>query len=303
MSEKYTFAILGGDRRQTVIARTLIDRGHSVRLYGIDNAETNISGVEMFFNPDKAVGGSDFVLFPLPASRDGIHLNIKAETNYDSPMLSDIIRCAACGKCRAVLGGLIPKQTEEFAALCNIPIFDYYKNAGLQIKNASPSAEGAIMLAMENTEMMIDGMKVVVCGYGRIGSLLAHKLKSLGADVTVMARRDESLCEIVMNGYHAIRIDEKAEENIAKSIDNCDVVFNTVPNIVFTKRIISMLKSKPIYIEIASSPGGIDLSAARDHGIETVFAPSIPGRYAPINAGIYIFETILEILQKRGIEI
>ena len=61
------------------------------------------------------------------------------------------------------------------------------------------------------------------------------------------------------------------------------------------------MANKPLYIEIASAPGGIDLPAARDKGIKTIIAPSIPGKYSPKTAGKYIFETVCDILSERGI--
>ena len=101
-------------------------------------------------------------------------------------------------------------------------------------------------------------------------------------------------------GYKAIRLGRYGSE-LSDAANECDVIFNTVPSIIFTENVLNRLKNKPIYIEIASSPGGIDLSAARDVGIETVFAPSIPGKYAPINAGKYIYETVINILSERRI--
>jgi dipicolinate synthase subunit A len=194
---------------------------------------------------------------------------------------------------------------DSICSLCDkegIFTCDYYKSEDLQKKNALPSAEGALMLAMEHTDITVKDMRALVCGYGRIGSLLASMLSSLGADVTVAARRDETLCEISMDGYRAIRIDGNAKE-LGIAVDGCDVVFNTVPSVILTSAVLEEVKRKPVYIEIASLPGGIDLSAARDVGIRTVFAPSLPGKYSPRSAGKYIFETVSDILSQRSINV
>ena len=120
--------------------------------------------------------------------------------------------------------------------------------------------------------------------------------------MTVAARRDETLCEISMDGYRSLRLDGNAEE-LGAAVDACDVVFNTVPSVILTSSVLGRVKSKPLYIEIASLPGGIDLSAARDARIRTVFAPSLPGKYSPRSAGKYIFETISDILAERSINV
>ena len=69
------------------------------------------------------------------------------------------------------------------------------------------------------------------------------------------------------------------------------------------EKLLKSVNGSPLYIEIASSPGGIDIKAARDAGVEIVLAPSLPGRYAPVSAGKYVFETISEILSERRIKI
>jgi dipicolinate synthase subunit A len=109
------------------------------------------------------------------------------------------------------------------------------------------------------------------------------------------------LCDIALCGYRAIRIDGCSGE-LHKAVEECDVILNTVPSVIFSEGVIRGITNKPLYVEIASSPGGIDVSAACDVGIRTIFAPSLPGKYSPISAGKYIFETISDILSKGGIE-
>ncbi len=300
MPEKYTFTILGGDRRQTVIAKLLLERGHTVRIYGLGELSSEIIGAEFYTVAEKAISECDVIILPLPVTRDNITLNLNAYAN-GGLNLYDILRAAAKNEKTVILGGVIPSQMLDMAASLGIELYDYYKEEGLQIKNALPSAEGALMIAMENTDKVIRDMPVCVCGYGRIGSCLAAILSRMGADVSVMARRDESLCEIAMNGYKAIRLDEKAPHEMRKALKENEVIFNTVPHIVFNGQVLRAANATPVYIEIASSPGGIDLPAAREMGIRTLFAPSLPGKYAPASAGKYIFETIEDILRKGGL--
>jgi dipicolinate synthase subunit A len=103
-----------------------------------------------------------------------------------------------------------------------------------------------------------------------------------------------------LSGYEVIKLgDENCE--LSAAISDFDVIFNTVPYVLFTENVLEHAKHKPLYIEIASSPGGIDVSAARRADIQTIFAPSLPGKYAPVSAGEYIFETISEVLKERSI--
>lgn len=301
MSNKYTFLILGGDRRQAVMARCLISHGHDVRIFGLGEMSGEISGAELVSSPEKAVAGCDAVILPLPVTRNGKALNLLAQEKADSLLLEDIVRFTAKCQGAIILGGIIPKEMADEADKLGVTVIDYYKNESLQTKNALPSAEGAIMIAMENTDRVIEGMRVLVTGYGRIARILAEKLKRLGAIVSVAARRDEVLCEIAMSGFTPIRIGDNVE--LRAAISNSNVIFNTVPSIIFTRGMIEEIREKPLYIEIASSPGGIDVSCARDEGFRIISAPSLPGRYSPVSAGEYIFETVRDILCDRGFEI
>lgn len=301
MPEKYTFTILGGDRRQAVVAKELLALGHSVRVFGVGDVFADVIGVEICLSLDKAIMGSNVVILPLPVSRDGETINISSVVQKDRPLISDVIRNAAKCEEAIVVGGMIPESAREYASELSVETIDYYKSEELQRKNALPSAEGAIMIAMENTDTVLDGSSVLVSGYGRIGKLLAKKLKKLGARVTVAARRDEVLCEIAMSGYKAVRTSNTEEMRLA--VRESEIIINTVPEIIFAGNVLEGGKEKPLYIEIASFPGGIDLLRARELGYKIISAPSLPGKYAPQSAGKYIFETIRDILIKRGMRL
>ncbi len=289
------FTIFGNDKSQFTIAENLAAKGHTVRLCCVDTITDNMSRFKVFLDWKQALVGCDVIILPLPVSRDGLTLSYTGETVY----LKDILTLASKSGCKFILGGLFPSSVSEIL-WDNASLIDYYKSENLQLKNALPSAEGALMIAMEHTDRVIEGMQVLIGGLGRIGKRLSDIMKKLGADITVAARRDESLREAQMNGYKTIRI-EKDElfQDISK--ERFDVIFNTVPHLIFSKKVIDKIEGNPIYIEIASAPYGVDLCAAREKGIEVIFAPSIPGKYAPDTAGKYIFETITDILDERGI--
>ena len=298
---KYVFTILGGDKRQAVIAKELLKRDHTVRIYGLGDIASTVAGAEICSSVEKAMAGCNVLILPLPISRDNLNLLIQCDKSTSIP-LSYIIDLAVKNGCGLIVGGIVSREMQRLGEIEGIVIEDFYLSESLQRKNALASAEGALMISMEHTEKTVCGSKMLVCGFGRIGSRLASILTSLGADVIIAARSDAALCEASMCGYHSVRIGDDTAE-LSKSASVCDVIFNTVPAVVFNETVLKEMKNKPLCIEIASSPGGIDVRAAREYAIPVIFAPSIPGRYAPISAGEYIFDTIKEILSKRGIEI
>lgn len=297
--EKNIFSFVGGDRRQAVIADMLSDLGYKVKTFGLSEYVTYCPDAEQCASAEKALDGSDILILPLPVSRDGTHIVTANNSVID---LNEIIRLCGKNGIEMILGGIIPKNFILECKNRGIEAIDYYDDEALQLKNALPSAEGAIMLAMEHSEITVSGMKALVCGYGRVGALLSQKISNLGACVTVAARRDEVICEVAMNGFDALKIDSSYGVRM-KDGQEYDVIFNTVPEIIFKAPELKKIKNKPIYIEIASTPGGIDIAAARDAGIKIISAPSIPGKYSPISAGRYIFETVSDICLKRGIKL
>ena len=294
---KYKIAILGGDKRLCEVASLFSDRRHEVRLFGLSDTNINALSGKLCSSVEKAMCEADIAILPLPLTRDNFNLSSAGEKTP----LSEIIKLAASNS-TVLLGGIVPAEIKRLCAACGVEIYDYYAREELQKKNAIPSAEGALMIAMENTDVTVNGMSALVCGYGRIGKILAFLLRGMGASVTVAARRDEVICEATMDGFEAVKIRESGQE-LRQAAGKCEVIFNTVPAIIFPKSAVAAITSKPLYIEIASSPGGIDLGAARDNGIKTIFAPSIPGKYSPKTAGKYIFETVRDILAERGIKI
>lgn len=301
MSDKYRFAILGGDRRQAVIARKLRALDHTVRVYGISAFVEEMTGAEICSSAQRAIKDSDVILLPLPTSRDGKTLNL-CESEKDGPVeLDNIVSLAHRSGNKLIIGGVVPETMLKKADEHGIEVIDFYKKESLQRLNALPSAEGAISLAMQTSDKVIEGMSVLVTGYGRIGKLLSQKLKALGASVTVAARRDEVLCEIAMSGYNAVRTTDT--KMLQTALSENEIVFNTVPDIIFTRAVLLECENSPMYIEIATAPGGIDVSCARECGIKIYFAPSLPGKYAPISAGEYIYKTVSDILLERGMKI
>ena len=87
---QYTFAFLGGDRRQAVVAEKLIERGHAVMLFGLGGFAASINSAEICSTPEKAISGSDFIILPLPVSKDKINLALTSEPSAPAISLSDI---------------------------------------------------------------------------------------------------------------------------------------------------------------------------------------------------------------------
>lgn len=178
----------------------------------------------------------------------------------------------------------------------NNKIIDYYAREELSVLNAVPTAEGAVEIAMHELPVTVFGMKAGVVGYGRVGRVLAKLLIALGAEVTVFARAADARAWARIYGCRAADIPDLPV--LAKEL-LC--LFSTVPAPIITAKTLVALPDGALVIDLASSPGGVDLAAAEKAGVRTISALSLPGRVAPDSAGRIIAETIENILFQEGI--
>ena len=149
--------------------------------------------------------------------------------------------------------------------------------------NTIPTAEGAIGLAMEETNYTLDGRKVLVMGFGRVGKTLANKLSKMGLDVYCEARNNEDLAWIKAYGYKPIELKE-----VKNILCKMDIIFNTVPIQILDKNMLILLNKKTLIIDLASAPGGVDFDTAKKLGIKAILASALPGKVAPETAAEYI---------------
>ena len=157
--------------------------------------------------------------------------------------------------------------------------------------NATPTAEGAIQIAMEELPITLHGARVLVLGFGRVAKLVAHRFDALGARVSVAARKCADLAWAEAYGYGA--------EPLAK-LDGwlCayDLVINTVPQRVLDRSRLQDLRPGCLVVDLASKPGGVDFEAAAALGVKAIWALSLPGKVAPVTSGKIIRDTIYNIL-------
>ena len=161
------------------------------------------------------------------------------------------------------------------------------------IPNAVPTAEGAIEIAIAETPFTIHGSKSLVLGYGKIGKILSKDLYALGAQTYVEARKYADLAMIEGHGYEPLPLD-----NLKDHIHEFDIIFNTIPSLILDDEILAKVKKDALIIDLASKPGGVDFDAARELGVNTIWALSLPGKVAPISAGQIICDTIYNILSE-----
>jgi len=77
------------------------------------------------------------------------------------------------------------------------------------------------------------------------------------------------------------------------------VIFNTIPALVLTGKVLERIPAGTLILDLASAPGGVDFQKAASIGIKAVLAPGIPGKVAPKTAGRILAKVIIDLLQEE----
>lgn len=274
---------MGGDRRQIAAAMYLRGKGIALTTRGLGERSVEVDW-------KSEVENADVLLLPLPVTTDGVRIQCPLDEG-NGIRFSSLLE--AVRQDAFIFGGKIPDLWVQQAKDAGVQICDYFHFEGLQMRNALPTVEGAIMLALEALPVTLDGCSVAILGYGRIGSLLAERLVALGANVTVFARKERDLAHARLRHCRSIPLNDFS---LCQLSDECRIVFNTVPERIVTEKVLMSWNRDCVLMELASLPGGFDTVFAEKMGFPLIFAQGLPGKHFPETAGKMIAETVLDYL-------
>lgn len=283
MEHNKIIGIIGGDERQIHLANSLCADGFAVITVALP--ANRLSSRCFVGSIGEAAVTADIIVLPLPTSREGITLN--APFSSSTVFMKDV--WAALEDTPVVLGA-----TADLPRYAKFKFIDYSSRDDFAVYNAVPTAEAALAIAINHTDMTLFDSKCLVIGYGRIGKILLSCLRALNADVTVSARKPADLAMIESLGGRAVHT-----SNIGNDIGEYDIIFNTVPRQMLNSNILSKCKAGTLIIDLASAPFGTDFAAAKALGIKAVSALSLPGKTAPKSAAKIIKSTLLTIIREE----
>lgn len=284
-------AVIGGDARYLELIRqlkTLPDT--TMILVGFDKLEQGFTGLNQMDFEELEPSKLDAVILPIT----GTDMSGNIETVFSDKKIQ--IEKSWFKKLKnntSVFTGITNDYLTSATTAANIALVPLLDRDDVAIYNSIPTAEGAIMMAFEETDYTIHSSRVVVVGFGRVGNTVANKFSALGAKVSVCARSIRDLARITEMGLHAIPL-----EKLSDHTHECDLLINTIPAPVVTKDAIQNLPPNGIIIDLASKPGGTDFDFAEKRGIKAILARSLPGIVAPRTAGKILADVITQILDE-----
>ncbi len=284
MKKIKSFLIIGGDSRQLYMADYLESLGYTVSIYGLPEENRKCPK-----DVKALISENDAVILPLPVSKDGkfVFSLVPMKETVD-----DIVSCL--NENHIVFGGMFNKGIETKISKKGAKFYDYFRREDVTVMNTVPTVQGILKVIIDNIDYTIHSSKCAVFGYGRVGRITADILKSLGADVTVCARKYGDTAVAACKGIEGCFISD-----FNRIAGEFDIIINTVPAIVINRNIIERLSKNCLIIDVASAPFGTDFAAAAEFGIKALQCSSLPGKVAPKTAGKIISDGILNILREE----
>ncbi|MFC4598996.1 dipicolinate synthase subunit DpsA [Cohnella hongkongensis] len=280
--------LAGGDARQLEVIRQLTEKDASVTIVGFDRLDTPFSGaVKGEWSPELLAEADALVLPAVGTDEEGV---IPALFTDLELKLADA-HMAALPRASKVITGMAKPYLRKLCEKHRIGLVELFERDDVAIYNSIPTAEGALMMAIQNTDITIHGSNCIVLGLGRTGFTMARTLQALGAKVKVGVRRDETFARAFEMGFEPFYMPD-----LARHAGNIDLIFNTIPTMIVTAQVIAQLPQRACIIDLASKPGGTDFRFAEKRGIKALLAPGLPGIVAPKTAGRIIANSLTQII-------
>ena len=209
----------------------------------------------------KAAPDISHVLLPIPSFAAG--------DSYFVHLLSDLPDDAV------ISGGFL-----DTPLLQGRQIVDFLKDPYYLAENAAITASCAIRMLNRTS---LNGYRILVLGWGRIGKCLCRLLDREGVDFTVAVRKDTDRAMIQALGIRSISIEDARPE-----LYHYDAIMNTVPEMILPD-----MDAKPdaVILELASKPGM--------RGANIVDARGLPGKMAPEASGELIAKTFIRLSLRK----
>lgn len=294
MKYHYDYAVIGGDMRQVYIVEELAHHTNRICHYALcalpdEHRCSNTAFITNAASLSEVCSTSSCIICPIPFSKNGIFLNQSA---FDEALSINLI-LSNLKSGQSFFAGCIPQTFQSTAIEMGVHVFDLMQNPSLALFNSIATAEGAICEAIKRSPLNLHQSSCAILGYGKCGRTLSHYLKGMFCRLYIASNREDERA-------HAALIADRTGtiQNLGTCVEEFDFIFNTIPSKVITSELLIKMKSFVTIIDIASAPGGVDFSSAKEFGIHAVLCPGLPGKYAPSSSARAIKETIERILKE-----
>lgn len=281
-------AFVGGDARQLEVIKSCIEGNAKVSLIGFDNLQSPFSGAVHRELTTHFAASVDLMILPIVGTDD--HGLVDSIFTQRRIVLAEE-HISALPDHAIVFAGMAKPYLKNLCEKYSIRLVELLTRDDVAIYNSIPTVEGALMLAIQNTNITIHGSTCAVLGLGRVGMTLCRTLHALGARVKVGVRSPDQVARAEEMGLSPFLM-----KDLPDQVGDLDLLFNTVPARLVTEKVLNRMSYSCVIIDLASKPGGTDFTFAEKRGIKAMLAPSLPGIVASKTAGRILARTITRLM-------
>ena len=279
---------IGGDARQIEVIRKFSEKDATVSIVGFDELTDQLEDITRERLSTELLEQTDVLVLPVM----GCDNEGKIMTLFSSEPLQlleehfDVLphECT-------VYTGVAKPYLSNMCSERKIRLVELLERDDVAIYNSIPTAEGALMMAIQHTDFTIHGSNCMVLGMGRTGFTMAKSLQGLGAKVSMGVRSEVHFARASEMGWEPF-----LTRDLGRKVVGVNLLFNTIPTMIVTAQILSQMPPNAVIIDLASAPGGCDFRFAEKRGIKALLAPGLPGIVAPRTAGIIIANALVQLI-------
>lgn len=216
------------------------------------------------------------ILLPIPSSRNGEHVtgtDVRLSSLVDTDMRGILIT-----------GYALPSAFCSLAEDRGCVLADVACDEAFTEENARLTAESTLLHIMSTYSASVEGMRIGIVGYGRIGKCLTELLLFLGARITVFTRREHTKMELLFSGVDA-RLVADADFSC------CDILVNTAPSRLFTQKQCDTLSCEVLELAPGENFPRVE---------KVTRLPSLPAKILPASGGKAYARAIVRALKRRS---
>lgn len=289
--KKYDFGILGGDVRQLSTARQLAKAGYSVICYMPDeDFPAQAASLE------ELIACSEMLVAPLPFC-------ISPDTGTGENFYQFLAKEGQDGQ--LLFSGPLPTSVKNSLRAAKIRLCNPASDPVFAEQNATLTAEGVVAeLLSQHTDSAssraLYKSRILLTGYGKCGHAIAKALSGFSAQLTICDTDKSALEQASSAPGTSSPFFSLHPEEISAKLSDYDFVINTAPCLIFDKKLLQNASKETLFLDIASAPGGMDMTAASELGITARQLPGLPSKVSPEAAGCIYAAAILRHLNPES---